>query len=148
MLPLMVPCPHTITTPSLQLETNSNDDLLVLYYCHGWNGFNFQLEENGRCRSGRPRNVFPRANMRSWFRIPLEARISAFIYVCVFLCRLRPCEGLIARPRIPTGTLYDWNSRINHFWMGTGHGQENRDYSRRGYAALTTRHPSIRKSWN
>jgi hypothetical protein len=26
-------------------------------------------------------------------------------------------------------------------------GQENRDYGRRGSAALTMRHPSIRKSW-
>jgi hypothetical protein len=30
----------------------------------------------------------------------------------------------------------------------SGSGLENRDYGRRGSAALTTRHPSIRKSWH
>jgi hypothetical protein len=30
---------------------------------------------------------------------------------------------------------------------GSGYGLENREYGRRGSAALTTRHPPIRKSW-
>jgi hypothetical protein len=31
---------------------------------------------------------------------------------------------------------------------GSGSGLENRDYGRKGIAALTTRYPSIRKSWH
>jgi hypothetical protein len=31
---------------------------------------------------------------------------------------------------------------------GSGFGRENREYGRRGSAALTTLHPSIRKSWH
>jgi hypothetical protein len=35
-----------------------------------------------------------------------------------------------------------------HEGKSSGSGLENRDYSRRGSAALTTRHPSIRRSWH
>jgi hypothetical protein len=35
-------------------------------------------------------------------------------------------------------------SQVNKFFAGL----ENRDYGRRGSAALTMRHPAIRKSWH
>jgi hypothetical protein len=39
----------------------------------------------------------------SWVRIPLKAWMFVGIFLCyVVLCRWRPCEGLITRPRSPT----------------------------------------------
>jgi hypothetical protein len=39
----------------------------------------------------------------SWIRIPLKAWMFVRVFLCcVVLCRLRPCDGLITRPRSPT----------------------------------------------
>jgi hypothetical protein len=42
--------------------------------------------------------------LRSWVRIPLNAWMSVCVYsvLCCPVCRWRPCNGLIARPRSPT----------------------------------------------
>jgi hypothetical protein len=49
------------------------------------------------------------------------------LFVCLFVCC--PSEVLCASVLVKSGL-------------------ENRDYGRRGSAALTMRHPSIRKSWH
>jgi hypothetical protein len=42
----------------------------------------------------------------SWVRIPLKAWMLVRVFLCcVVLCRLRPCDGLITRPRSPTVCL-------------------------------------------
>jgi hypothetical protein len=41
----------------------------------------------------------------SWVRIPLETWMSVYAFIlclCCFVCRWRPCDGLISRPRGPT----------------------------------------------
>jgi hypothetical protein len=39
----------------------------------------------------------------SWVRIPLKAWMFVRVFLCcVVLCRQRPCDGLITRPRSPT----------------------------------------------
>jgi hypothetical protein len=39
----------------------------------------------------------------SWVRIPLKAWMFVRVFLCcVVLCRWRPCDGLITRPRSPT----------------------------------------------
>jgi hypothetical protein len=53
----------------------------------------------------------PALTLVSWVQIPLKARMSvlcAFI-LCLFcsLCRLRPCDGMILRQRIPTDCVKD-----------------------------------------
>jgi hypothetical protein len=49
--------------------------------------------------------------LKSWVRIPLKAWISvlcAFILcLCCSVCRQRPCDGLIPRPRRPTDYVQD-----------------------------------------
>jgi hypothetical protein len=42
----------------------------------------------------------------SWVRIPLKAWMFVRVFLCcVVLCRQRPCDGLITRPRSPTISL-------------------------------------------
>jgi hypothetical protein len=49
---------------------------------------------------------FPARTLGSWFRIPLEEWMPAFILcLCCSVCRKRPCDGLIHRPRSPTDSL-------------------------------------------
>jgi hypothetical protein len=43
----------------------------------------------------------------SWVRIPLEALISVFILCLSCSLYVRPCDGLMPRPRSPTCCLYD-----------------------------------------
>jgi hypothetical protein len=38
----------------------------------------------------------------SWVRIPLKAWMFVRVLCCVVLCRQRPCDGQITRPRSPT----------------------------------------------
>jgi hypothetical protein len=52
-------------------------------------------------------------------------------------------RGLERGPLSLVSTIEELIERKN-----TGSGLENRDYGRRGSAALTTRHPSLRKSWH
>jgi hypothetical protein len=51
--------------------------------------------------------------------------------------------GLEWGPLILVSTIEELLER-----KSSGSGLENRDYSCRGSASLTTRHPSIRKSWH
>jgi hypothetical protein len=62
------------------------------------------------CRSQWPRSLghelsSPARTLASWVRIPLEAWMSMCVYsvfVLYRVCRKRPCDGLIPRPRSPT----------------------------------------------
>jgi hypothetical protein len=41
----------------------------------------------------------------SWVRIPLKVWMSVYTFIlclCCRVCRYRPCDGLITRPRSPT----------------------------------------------
>jgi hypothetical protein len=42
--------------------------------------------------------------LESWVRILLKAWMSVCVF-SVFMCRWRPCDGLITRPRSPTDCL-------------------------------------------
>jgi hypothetical protein len=44
----------------------------------------------------------------SWVRILLKAWMFVCVY-SVFVCRLRPCDGLITRPRSPADCLRNWS---------------------------------------
>jgi hypothetical protein len=44
----------------------------------------------------------------SWVRIPVKAWMSvcvSFVFVCFPVCRQRPCDGFITRPRSATGCV-------------------------------------------
>jgi hypothetical protein len=71
----------------------------------------------------------PARTLGSWVRIPLQVRMFAFI-LC--LCRQRPCDELIPRPRSPTDCLrikkLKWNKAF-HGWpmLQSGSNRKERD---------------------
>jgi hypothetical protein len=72
----------------------------------------------------------------------VEMVLDGMTYILSFM-KISSCILVILRllPRQCEGLQYWYYSR-------EGFGLENRDYGRRGSAALTTRHPSNRKSWH
>jgi hypothetical protein len=64
----------------------------------------------------------------SWVRIPLKAWMFVRVFLCcVVLCRYRPCDGLITRPRSPAICL---NSSRNLLYVRRP--RSFKDYRARG----------------
>jgi hypothetical protein len=68
------------------------------FYLHSINSLYYYTNKIGPV----PARSWTSRTPRSWVRITLEAWLYVHVFLCyVVLCRYRPCDGAILRPRSP-----------------------------------------------